>query len=152
MLLRCAVLINSCEPLSENTKVKYEDIFLSLAKQTEPIKLVFKMWKTREIWWFNDCEHFSLELTRAQHINYKCFIFVTTWNKYSARLNYEMGQVFCTHSIKASSNLIKEVGFKIAYRVPLWCKPLTIDWHHAKQLLRLQCQVQLSSICLCPGW
>ena len=44
----CEVLINSCEALGENTKVEYEDIFASLKEQTEAIKIVAKIWKTRE--------------------------------------------------------------------------------------------------------
>ena len=47
-LLSCEVLINSCEALGENTKVEYEDIFASLKEQTEAIKIVAKIWKTRE--------------------------------------------------------------------------------------------------------
>ena len=47
-LFECEVLINKCEDLANNVKVEYEDIFGDRTSQIDAIKLLTKMWNTRE--------------------------------------------------------------------------------------------------------
>ena len=47
-LMNCDILIENCSPLSNNTEIEYEDIFGTKDKQKMAIKLIMKIWKTRE--------------------------------------------------------------------------------------------------------
>ena len=46
-LFYCDILLKNCKDLAENTEVEYEDIFNSKLKQVKAIKLLSKIWKTR---------------------------------------------------------------------------------------------------------
>ena len=43
-LFQCDVLINKCEYLANNIKIKYENIFGELKQQIETIKLLKMIW------------------------------------------------------------------------------------------------------------
>ena len=47
-LFNCNVLIENCKELFDNQEVEYEDIFSNQEKQNRVIKLLNKMWQTRE--------------------------------------------------------------------------------------------------------
>ena len=47
-LCRCPKILDSCEELGNNLEIEFEDIFGSLSKQAKAVKMLMKIWDTRE--------------------------------------------------------------------------------------------------------
>ena len=47
-LFRCPKILDSCEELANNLEIEFEDIFGSLSKQAKAVKMLMKIWDTRE--------------------------------------------------------------------------------------------------------
>ena len=47
-LFRCSKILDRCEALANNIDIEFEDIFGSLMKQTQAVRLLMKIWNTRE--------------------------------------------------------------------------------------------------------
>ena len=47
-LFRCPKILDSCKELANNLEIEFEDIFGSLSKQAKAVKMLMKIWDTRE--------------------------------------------------------------------------------------------------------
>ena len=47
-LFSCSKILDRCEALANNMEIEFEDIFGSLSKQTQAVRLLVKIWDTRE--------------------------------------------------------------------------------------------------------